>query len=1015
MNPRSSSHPSHPLPPEAGIAHHPRQGAGKAPQAGGQGWLSNLMATLGWQSPEARYLRSFTGSLSQPKTTSVRVDRTLTHSTSKQGAFPLSESPMTVDLTTRYTTTHSYQSTFHPKLVQSFEEAVNPAEHSLTDETTAKTSQSVASPLVDNDNTQAQPSASSSSDRYPLSHQTRRRPVGDTLAASSDAADPTPALETLLPEAALSPADSPTPLAQSLTIAPVVEANTTPARPDIDFELDKAFGTEETRPPIAPPTVPADEATPENALPQMFQAERTGTERIGADQSTEANGEPVAPEAASEMGYHAEPSLLETLHRMLHASHELREHHWDEGTADQEWSHTTEATFTATRRTPEGATSTRYMTDPRTGQPSSNPTPSHASADRALHEASVQVSKNTSLTTTVSIHSPTAARSATPLSGWDMSASAATADQNGLNNGFNQATAKPSRPSASKPKSILAILWREKFWVAAVSLFVWCFTLGYGLFIHKPSYVSESVVMIKDSAVTARYLTDAPYQTTSSSSANPVVNTQGLLRTKSVSDAVYEYFVAHYPSVLQAQKINNAREWAAFFGDGSRFIKSKNIPGSDLIQISFAWPNPEVAQQALSEALKAFQQASLALNRTEQITRGAFLDKKVADIRKRLGEVRAEKSAYMKKHGQVNINWETQEMARQRLELQMRISQTRAFAQGKEAEYRRYQEMVKLSPSESLTATAVGQNATMAKLQDRLYDLTQTHERLSATLTDTNPKVQELQAQINQAKADIETEMKRTLGESGKAPSRVVADVTGGEVIERMASTYADSSRLKNELNTLQASYNKIEAQAKALPEVQAKLMAYEQEERGLSTALDSLNQKELEAQMKVAETLSNVFIVDPPRTPAKPQFPAQSHVIVLGLLAGLMLGLGAALVKHQVGEWVDGLEEEADDDRSSYPQMPPPSLANNLNYNALPATAGAEANRLPALATTSQLPHEGGLLTATGHSRGVSSGGLDATRPEAAEVSPAHHSYSTRENTVANPRSVQTPVAAGW
>ena len=85
------------------------------------------------------------------------------------------------------------------------------------------------------------------------------------------------------------------------------------------------------------------------------------------------------------------------------------------------------------------------------------------------------------------------------------------------------------------------------------------------------------------------------------------------------------------------------------------------------------------------------------------------------------------------------------------------------------------------------------------------------------------------------------------------------------------------------------------------------------QERLSLKTLYDSMlarqNQSEVSKQMEVQDKATVFRIVDPAVVPFKPVSPNRVKIILLGILAGIAGGLGAALLKDQLDGTVKGLD----------------------------------------------------------------------------------------------------------
>lgn len=438
-----------------------------------------------------------------------------------------------------------------------------------------------------------------------------------------------------------------------------------------------------------------------------------------------------------------------------------------------------------------------------------------------------------------------------------------------------------------------------------IALFIGGWTLAYSLFAYQPNYISKSLVIVKDSAITSRYVDTAlnnELKTTTSVASNPVLNTMGLLKAGAVREALWNYFETEHPKELKKRKIRNQQEWDLFYKDGSSLIKAKNLPGTDLIALKFNWSNPSIAREGMAVTLQAFQDASREINQMEQRSRRQYLQNQVRQITQDLEKTRSEKRLFKSKMNTISIIEESGGLTQARLETESQLNQILAQANGKKSELAQYGRLLGMSPKAALQASAMGQNLSLSKLYDEFYALSQKQAALRATLTDKNPKVQEVDTQIQQVRQDIDKEIKRTLGanpDEAKTLS-IVADSTRAAVAGRMATSQAEANNLGTAATTLRNRLSEINRQIQLLPLVEEQLANIEQKERSLSNALDTLYEKELEAHLREAQTLSNVFIIDKPSLPNKTDFPNQGQFIALGLLLGLFSGLMALFLKYQ-------------------------------------------------------------------------------------------------------------------
>ncbi|MGE0199777.1 MAG: GumC family protein [Candidatus Melainabacteria bacterium] len=448
-----------------------------------------------------------------------------------------------------------------------------------------------------------------------------------------------------------------------------------------------------------------------------------------------------------------------------------------------------------------------------------------------------------------------------------------------------------------------------------VAAIVWAWMIIYALTAFHPKYTATATVMIRDSAITSRYVeTDKFYdeKSTSSSATNPVLNTMGLLQSNAIMDAMWDFLRTRHPEELKRLKIKKKKDWESLFQDGRNFIKAKNQPGTDLIALQFKWDDSVVAKEGLETVLTAFQNASREINRAEQRSKAEYLYAQVDEMQASVDKVRGEKEKFKTEKNTVDIVSEGADLVHEKTRLESRLNEIQAAAQGAAAQTSRYQSVLGVSPNEAVKATAVGMNKTLQTLHDEYYQLSQQHAFLKATLTPKNPQLKEVEAKLYQIEHDIQKETSRTLGGSASGKPRMAfADVTRGEAVTQMLGASAESKRLQSEAAVIRQRLSQVNAQLAKMPGLEAQLRDIDQKESSVSMALDALRQKAMEAKIREAQTLSNVFVVDAPRLPQYPSFPTRTHMVAIGLILGMMAGVAALVFKNQVwGQLVAVLEK---------------------------------------------------------------------------------------------------------
>lgn len=449
-------------------------------------------------------------------------------------------------------------------------------------------------------------------------------------------------------------------------------------------------------------------------------------------------------------------------------------------------------------------------------------------------------------------------------------------------------------------QALLLLLKQNKRMFVTIFLFVWLLTSVYSLVGYKPSYVASGMVMIKDTALTAKYVTEDSYEMTAAQSTSSVMNTMALLKTSLFMEDLWKYFQAKHPEVLAKLKIKNFDDWQKFYGNGSKLIKSSNLPGTDLISMDFKWSDAVIAKEGLDVVLQTFKDASLDVNRSEQHERRRYLSQQIDEIQQKLTLVRNEMSDFKAHHGIVNTTEETVSLAKAKLDIKTDLAMTNAEAQGKASQVSSYRKLLGLNAHDALRATGLGRNETLAKLQTELYTAQSERASLLTRYTEQSVKVQEVDNHINELQASIQHEVNRSVGQGKVDNSHAISDETRGKTVGDMVSASTEAQQLNTKNRSLQGYLQTLEARAQALPKMEAVLANYQLEETALNDSLKTLKEKELDAQLKESQSLSNVFVVDAPRVPLDASFPRLPHLLVFDFILGLGVSLAAVFLKSK-------------------------------------------------------------------------------------------------------------------
>ncbi|HEY9745333.1 MAG TPA: hypothetical protein V6C99_03860 [Oculatellaceae cyanobacterium] len=452
-------------------------------------------------------------------------------------------------------------------------------------------------------------------------------------------------------------------------------------------------------------------------------------------------------------------------------------------------------------------------------------------------------------------------------------------------------------------KTWMKYLWANRRLGLSVGAFILAFSLSYVLFFYQPLFTSSATLLIKDSAMAARYVSndeEAPHNTATSNTANPILNTMGLLKTDAIRDALWRRLKTKYPDALKARGIRNEQDWLKFYGKGNRLLHAKNQAGTDFITVAFRWPDPEIAKDGLQTTIYALKEASLQLNRLEQSERAQYMEQRIQDVKRKLAAVRQNLRDFKQQTRMATIEDERARYAKHRAELEMTLARIQADAASSRGEASSYERLLGMPATQAIPAVALGGSETISNLTARLYSLREQYKALRERYTDEHPKVKQLLAEIAQTENDLARETRRTLV-SEHSPSAVIADQPRSEAVTHLLSAKAKADSKATEAASIQDELKRLDGQLMQLTNWEKTFAELREEEDILSVSLKSLEEKALESRIREMQTLSNVFVVQKPNFPIQASFPNKIHAVLLGLCLAVFSGLGSIWLKAKL------------------------------------------------------------------------------------------------------------------
>jgi polysaccharide biosynthesis transport protein len=310
------------------------------------------------------------------------------------------------------------------------------------------------------------------------------------------------------------------------------------------------------------------------------------------------------------------------------------------------------------------------------------------------------------------------------------------------------------------------------------------------------------------------------------------------------------------------------------------YLSVREVRGTDLIDVSFTTPDPRLSAFLTAAHTQAYLETNEDARRATDNLANRFLDDQLARARGAVERAQSSVDRFARKHPNVAINQEQQTLAARIAEVSSLLTKAEATRTSLESRYDFL--------SNGKSAPAYLQDTPgVQKLRLALLDVRSQRAAVAGRLGANHPRMQEL--------ARLESEV------NGQLRAEVSQGVKAIRAHYRAAALREE--RLRRQVDDLQRTGIKLRALGGRYDVLKADLDAA----RKLH---DSLLRQRADTAVTAQLAASNVRVVERAEVPLWPSRPKILLNLVLGVLAGLVLAIGAALGR----DYFDGSVKATDD-----------------------------------------------------------------------------------------------------
>ena len=322
-----------------------------------------------------------------------------------------------------------------------------------------------------------------------------------------------------------------------------------------------------------------------------------------------------------------------------------------------------------------------------------------------------------------------------------------------------------------------------------------------------------------------------------------------------------------------------------------------------ILEVRYRDTDPKKIQKVLHEVARGYLRYSLQ-ERQINLRQGIqFVDSQLPQLRDRVDKLQGQLQAFRQQNSLLDPESQAKQLSdrvsaveQQQLDTQVKFREARSL-------YATLSSQLGLSPNQAIATVTLGEAPRYQQLLNQLKEIEAKIAKESARFTEESPMIQGLRSQQQNLMPLLEEESRNvlgtTLGEAGvtnDSPSAIRLQLT-----EQLVNAANQIQVLQVRQNAISQAQRSLNLEVKQMPVIARQYTDFQRE---LTVATESLNRflaVRENLQIEVAQNALPWQIILKPKRPEVPISPNTPRNMLLGAIAGLLLGTGAALLVERL------------------------------------------------------------------------------------------------------------------
>ncbi|BAU63619.1 putative exopolysaccharide biosynthesis protein [Stanieria sp. NIES-3757] len=411
--------------------------------------------------------------------------------------------------------------------------------------------------------------------------------------------------------------------------------------------------------------------------------------------------------------------------------------------------------------------------------------------------------------------------------------------------------------------------------------------------------------------------------------------------------------------------------------DFEKKLSIELVGGSDVIEITYAHPNPKVAADVVNTLMNTYINEQIRTNQSEPASAREFINKQLPQIESQVSQAESELRNFKESNQVVNLTKEAESTVMQMAEMNSEISKVAAQLQGTMAQSEALQSQLNLNLNQAIAANQLGASPVVDGLLKEMATVESELAKEKQRFLDNHPSIQSLE----EKKASLNKELKDLISQNVGQGVEISEGLFNNDglkenQLEKFITLEIDKINQQRQLSSLYQTQESYLERAQKLPSLEQKEKDLIRKVKAAQNTYETLLTSLQEVQLAENQQNGNAQIIELAKLPEKGSSGRMAFMLV-GILLGLLLSNLSVLlvemqdrslktvaeIKNKFGYKVLGLvpKHAAEENQGIIVQKQPDSFASEV-YRMIQANLKFMSleNSTQVILVTSSVPEEG-------------------------------------------------------